>query len=85
MPECVGNYTIPTANGNLEGADMLTGAGILNSPNICVQETPVVLLIVVVYVLLGISPASEVLQMPGKFPKEHRLHSKHGESLKTTC
>ena len=24
------------------------------------------------------------LQTPGKFPKEHRLHSKHGESLKTT-
>ena len=38
---------------------------------------------IVVCVLLGISPASEV-QMPGKFPKEHRLHSKHGESLKTT-
>ena len=25
-----------------------------------------------------------ILQKPGKFPKEHRLHSKHGESLKTT-
>ena len=25
-----------------------------------------------------------ILQMPGKFPKEHRLHSKQGESLKTT-
>ena len=25
-----------------------------------------------------------ILQTPGKFPKEHRLHSKHGESLKTT-
>jgi len=24
------------------------------------------------------------LQTPGKFPKEHRLHSKHGESLKTS-
>ena len=24
------------------------------------------------------------LQTPGKFPKEHRLHSKHGGSLKTT-
>jgi len=23
------------------------------------------------------------LRTPGKFPKEHRLHSKHGESLKT--
>ena len=25
-----------------------------------------------------------ILQTPGKFPKEHRLHSKHGESQKTT-
>ena len=25
-----------------------------------------------------------ILQTPGKFPKDHRLHSKHGESLKTT-
>jgi len=25
-----------------------------------------------------------ILQTPGKFPKEYRLHSKHGESLKTT-
>ena len=25
-----------------------------------------------------------ILQTLGKFPKEHRLHSKHGESLKTT-
>ena len=24
-----------------------------------------------------------ILQTPGKFPKEHRLHSKHGESLRT--
>jgi len=52
---------------------------------------------VLVYVLLGISPASEVwkptfrnsISVPSswairKFPKEHRLHSKHGESLKIT-
>ena len=25
-----------------------------------------------------------MLRTPGKFPKEHRLHSEHGESLKTT-
>ena len=25
-----------------------------------------------------------LLRTPGKFPKEHRLHSEHGESLKTT-
>ena len=30
VPECVGNYTILTANGNMEGADTLVGAGILN-------------------------------------------------------
>jgi len=30
MPESVGNYSIPTANGNLEGAHMLAGAGKLN-------------------------------------------------------
>ena len=27
---------------------------------------------------------SFILRTPGKFPKEHRLHSEHGESLKTT-
>jgi hypothetical protein len=30
MPECVGNYSIPTAHGNVEVADTLAGAGILN-------------------------------------------------------
>jgi len=30
MPECVGNYSIPKPNGNVEGADTLAGAGILN-------------------------------------------------------
>ena len=41
MHECVGNYSIPTANGNVEGADTLAGAGILNFLNIYIQETPV--------------------------------------------
>jgi hypothetical protein len=41
MPECVGNCTIPSAHGNLEGADTLAGAGILNFLNIYVQQTPV--------------------------------------------
>ena len=40
VPECVGNYAIPTANGTVEGADMLAGAGILNFLNIYVQLTP---------------------------------------------
>jgi len=30
MLECVGNYSISTAHGNVEGVDMLAGAGILN-------------------------------------------------------
>ena len=41
MPECVGNYSIPTANGNVKGVDMLAGAGILNYLNIYIQQTPV--------------------------------------------
>ena len=40
MPECVGNYALPTANGNVEVADTLAGAGILNFLNIYVQLTP---------------------------------------------
>ena len=41
MPECVGNYSIPTANGNVGGVDMLAGARKLNFLNICVQQTPI--------------------------------------------
>ena len=41
MSECVGNYSISTANGNVEGMDTLAGAGILNFLNIYVQQTPV--------------------------------------------
>jgi len=41
MPECAGNYNIPTANGNVEGADTPAGAGILNFLNIYVQQTSV--------------------------------------------
>jgi len=40
MPHCVGNYSIPTENGNVEGADMLAGAGIVNFLNIYLQQTP---------------------------------------------
>jgi len=40
MRECVGNYSIPTTNGIVEGVDMLEGAGILNFLNIYVQQTP---------------------------------------------
>jgi len=41
MPECVGNYSVPTANGNVESVDMLAGAGNLNFLNISIQQTPV--------------------------------------------
>jgi hypothetical protein len=41
MPECVSNYSIPTENGDVECADTLAGAGILNSLNIYLQQTPV--------------------------------------------
>jgi hypothetical protein len=34
VPKYVGNYTIPTANGNVKGAVTLAGAGILNFQNI---------------------------------------------------
>jgi hypothetical protein len=34
MQECVGNYSISTGIGNVEGADMLAGVGILNFLNI---------------------------------------------------
>jgi len=38
MSECVGNYAIPTTNGNVGGVDMQASAGILNFPNINVQQ-----------------------------------------------
>jgi hypothetical protein len=41
IPECAGNYSIPTANGNVEGANTPAGAGILNFPNIYIQQIPV--------------------------------------------
>jgi len=37
MPHCVGNYSIATASGNMEGAHILAGAGIMNFLNICIQ------------------------------------------------
>ena len=37
----VGNYSITTANGNVEGVDTLAGAGMLNFLNIYVQQTTV--------------------------------------------
>jgi hypothetical protein len=34
MLEYVGNYSIATSNGNMESADMLAGAGMLNFLNV---------------------------------------------------
>jgi hypothetical protein len=39
---CIGNYSIPTANGEVEGVDMLAGAGILNFINGYIQQTPII-------------------------------------------
>jgi len=41
MPECAGNYSIPTANGNVKGTDTPAGAGILDFQNFYVQQTPI--------------------------------------------
>ena len=51
MPEWVGSYSIPTANGNMEGADTLVGARILNFKNIYVQKTLINALIVPLIIL----------------------------------
>jgi hypothetical protein len=48
MPECVGNYSIPTANGNLEGVDMPAGAGILNFHN-----RPPLMLLSILLIIFG--------------------------------
>jgi hypothetical protein len=41
MLECVGNCSIPTANGNVYSVDTLAGAGIFYFLNIYVKQTPV--------------------------------------------
>jgi len=41
MPEYVGNYSLATANGNVEGADTLAGAGMLNFLHIYAQQTTI--------------------------------------------
>jgi hypothetical protein len=47
MPECVGNYSIPTENGNV---DTLAGAGILNFLNILHNRPPLMPLIVLLII-----------------------------------
>jgi len=54
MPECIGNYSIPTTNGNVQGADTPAGAGILNFLNIYVQQPPPpLMLLIVLLIILG--------------------------------
>ena len=50
MPECAGNYNIPTANGNVEGADTPAGAGILNFLNISHNRPPLMPIIVLLII-----------------------------------
>jgi hypothetical protein len=40
MPEYVVNYSISTANGNVEGVDPLAGTGMFNFLNVYAQQTP---------------------------------------------
>jgi len=40
MPECVGNYSIPTANGITEGADKLAGARNIEPPKYLCTTDP---------------------------------------------
>jgi len=48
MPECVGNYFMPTGNGTVEGEDTQAGAGILNFLNIYIQQTPILLILLII-------------------------------------
>ena len=52
MPECVGNYSIPTANGNVEGADTMADAGVLNTLNITYNR-PLLMLLIILLIILG--------------------------------
>jgi len=53
MPECVGSYFIPSANGSVEGVDMLAGARIWNFLNIYVNRPPIMLLVILLIFGLG--------------------------------
>ena len=52
MRECVGNYSIPTANGNVEGVDKLAGAGILNFLNIS-HNRPLLMPLIVLLIIVS--------------------------------
>ena len=60
MPECVGNYTIPTANGKVEGADMLAGAGTYNRP--------LLMLLIVLLIILGLGVEFPQLYINDSYP-----------------
>jgi len=49
--ECIGNYSIPTVNYNVESVDMLTGAGILNY--LFMYNGPPLMLLIILLIILG--------------------------------
>jgi hypothetical protein len=59
MPECVGNYSIPTANGNVEGVGTLAGAGMLNFLNISHNRPPLTLNLLTTSIVAPPSNASK--------------------------
>ncbi len=60
-----GNYSIPTANGNVEGADMLAGAGILN---LFMYNRPPLMLLIVLLILVGFGVEFPQLYINDSYP-----------------
>ena len=67
MPECVGNYSIPTAHSNVEGADTLAGAGILNFWMFTYSRPPLMLLIIL-SIILGFGVRFPQLYINDSYP-----------------
>ena len=65
-PECVGNYSIPSANGNVESADSLAGAGILSFLNIYVRL--LLMLLIILLIILGFGVAFLQLYINDSYP-----------------
>ena len=64
MSECVGNYSIPTANGNMEG---VAGAGILIFLNISHNGPPLMLLIIL-FIIFGFGDKFPQLYLNDSYP-----------------
>jgi len=67
MPEYVGNYFVATRNGNMEGADMLAGAGMLNFLNI-LYNRPLLMLLHILLVILGFGVEFPQFYMDNSYP-----------------